>query len=203
MTARGATAAVVLFAGIASGARAIDVEPYREAVENVEIEVGRGIVLGNDELEPARTESLAVNLWLSPESWRLSVPFTRYSVDTRANDDSVLPLGALDVSTVGAALALHLGSRRAPFIGIGATFYSFEEMFGSPANIQNDFGGEAFAGFRVGLLDSIFDFGRLEGAVTYSFTLLEPGVNAADHADVDTVTLNRHGVTLSLVLGAL
>jgi hypothetical protein len=115
----------------------------------------------------------------------------------------VLPLGSLDVSTVGAALALHLGSRRAPFIGVGATFYSFEEMFGVPANIQNAFGGEAFAGFRVALLENIFDLGRLEGAVTYRFTVLEPGVNAADHPDVDTVTLNRHGVTLALVLGAL
>jgi hypothetical protein len=203
MTARGAATAVALFVAIASGAWAIDAEPYREAVEDVEIEVGRGIVLGNDELEPARTESVAVNLWLSPESWRLSVPFTRYSVGTRAKQDGVLPLGDLDVSTVGAALALHLGSRRAPFIGVGATFYSFEEMFAAPANVQNTFGGEAFAGFRVGLLDNIFDLGRLEGVVTYRFTVLEPGVNAADHRDVDTVTLNRHGVTLALVLGAL
>ena len=98
MTARGAATAVALFVAIASGAWAIDAEPYREAVEDVEIEVGRGIVLGNDELEPARTESVAVNLWLSPESWRLSVPFTRYSVGTRAKQDGVLPLGDLDVS---------------------------------------------------------------------------------------------------------
>lgn len=203
MTVRGAVATLVLLAVIAPAASAIDVEPYREAVENVEIEVGRGIVLANDELEAARTESVAVNLWLSEKAWRLSVPFTRYSVDTRAKQDSVLPLGNLDVSTVGAALALHLGGRRSPFVGVGGTFYSFEEKFGSPANIQNDFGGEAFAGFRVGLLDDIFDFGRLEGAVTYQFTLLEPGVNSAENADVDTVTLNRHSVTLSLVLGSL
>ena len=203
MTVRGAAATLVLIAAIAPAASAIDVEPYREAVENVEIEVGRGIVLGNDELEAERTESVAVNLWLSEDHWRLSVPFTRYSVDTRAKKDSVLPLGKLDVSTVGAAVALHLGGRDAPFLGVGGTFYSFDELFVSPANIQNAFGGEAFAGFRVGLLDDIFGYGRLQGAFTYRFTLLEPGVNSADHPEVDTVTLSRHAVTLSLVLGAL
>ena len=111
MTARGTVASLVLLAGVASAAWGIDVEPYREAVENVEVEFGRGIVLGNDEVEPALTESVTVNLWLAPGTLRLSVPFESYSVDTRAKGDSVLPLGSLDVSTVGVAFALHPAKR--------------------------------------------------------------------------------------------
>ena len=194
MTARGTVAGALLLSTVACAAWGIDVEPYRDAV-------GRGIALGNNEVESVLTESVAVNLWLAPDTLRLSVPFENYSVDTRAKEDSVLPLGTLDVSTVGAAFALHFGGRRAPFVGVGGTFYSFDEMFGAPANIQNAFGAEAFAGFRVGLLDNILDYGRLEGVVTYRFSLLEPGVNAADHPDVDTVTLNRHSVAVSLALG--
>ena len=203
MTARTTVATLLLLSAVASAAWGIDVEPDREAVENVEIEFGRGLALGNDEVESELTDLIAVNLWLAPGTLRLSVPFESYSVDTRAKENSVLPLGGFYVSSVGAALALHLGGRRAPFVGVGGTFYSFDEKFTAPANIQNQFGGEAFAGFRVGLLDNIFDYGRIEGVVTYRFTVLEPGVNAADHPDVDSVTLNRHSVTLSLALGVL
>ena len=76
------------------------------------------------------------------------MPFTSYQVDTKAHADDVLPVGSVDVDTVGIALALSLRKKWSPFVGVGGNFYSFEEQFKTAANIENSFGAEFYGGIR-------------------------------------------------------
>ena len=138
---------------------ALDLGEYRHIVSGLSVSVGRGLSLANDELEAARTELVAIGIDLVPDRVRLSVPFEKYDVDTRGRADDVLPIGGLEVRTIGSMLRLQFGGRVAPFFGIGTAFYSFDEMFGEmTANLNNSFGVESGAGLRFTLLDNVTEW---------------------------------------------
>ena len=178
---------------------AVELDQYKHVARGFVVSVGRGLAITDDELETARTREFSIGIQLT-NALRFSVPFGSYDVDTRGNKDDVLPIGMLDVNTVGVALTLGGRGKWSPFIGIGGNFYSFDEQFSTPTNIQNTFGAEGYAGLSVRLIDSIFDVAQLHGAIGYQFSFLEPSVSVSDKPDTDKLSLNRHGVTFRLEL---
>ncbi len=180
-----------------------DLNQYTHAAKGLTFSIGRGLTLSNDELEAARTDEIALGINLVPDVLQLSVPFTSYQVDTKANADDVLPAGSIDVDTVGVALTLSLRKKWSPFVGVGAAFYNFDEQFQTAANLQNSFGAEFYGGLRFRLIESIFGLSRLHGSITYQRTLLEPGVSVPVKSDIDSLELHRHSITLALTVTGL
>ena len=178
-----------------------ELEKYLHVAKDGVISTGRGLTGTNKELEIARTEEFSVGFQLTP-TLRFSVPFGSYIVDTRGGNADVLPIGMLDVETVGVMLTLGGHGKWAPFIGLGTNFYAFREQFASPANIENTFGAEASTGLNVRLIESIFGVARLNGSFGYQFSFLRPGVSVPARSDVDALLLNRHSITFRLeILG--
>ena len=140
---------------------AIELDEYKHVADGIVVSIGRGITLFNKELESARTEEISIGIQLT-KALRFSVPFGNYEVDTQGHDNDVLPIGTIDVKTVGLALTLEIPGRWSPFIGVGGNFYTFDEKFGTPANIQNTFGAEGYGGLRIRLIDKIFDVAQLQ-----------------------------------------
>ena len=95
---------------------ALELEKYLHVAKGGVVSVGRGLTVTDDELETARTEEFAIGFQLTP-ALRLSVPFSRYIVDTRGGNADVLPFGMLDIETVGVMLTLNGRGKWAPFIG--------------------------------------------------------------------------------------
>ena len=188
--------------GLPTQSRA-DLNQYTHAAKGLTLSIGRGLTLSNDELEAARTDEIALGINLVPDVLQLSVPFTSYQVDTKAHPDDVLPVGSIDVDTVSVALTLSLRKKWSPFVGIGGNFYSFDEQFKTDANIQNNFGAEFYGGIRFRLIKSVKGFARLHGSITYQRTLLDPGVSVSDKPDIDSLSLNRHSITLALTVTGL
>ena len=189
---------------VASVSFAVELGQYKQVAHGVIFSIGRGLTFSNDELEAASTKEMSVGIQLVPNVLHLSVPFSNYEVDTRGHTNDVLPLGTLDVKTVGLALTLGLRGRWAPFVGVGGNFYSFEEQFGqSAANIQNSFGAEGYGGLRFRLIEKIFDVAQLHGTIAYQFSLLEPDVSIPHRPEVNDLSLNRHSVTFRLELTGL
>ena len=112
------------------------------------------------ELESTRTEEISLGIQLIPDILHFSVPFSNYRVDTRGHTNDTLPIGVIDVNTVGMSLTLVIPKRWSPFVGIGGNFYSFDEQFSAPANIHNTFGAEGYGGLRVRLIESIFEIAQ-------------------------------------------
>ena len=165
------------------------------------VTIGRGLTITDAELEIARTEEFSVGFQLTPRL-RLSVPFSNYVVDTRGGRTDVLPIGMLDVETVGMMLTLSGRGKLAPYIGLGTNFYDFTEQFATPANIQNTFGAEASAGLSIRLIDNIFEVAQLHGSLGYQFSFLRPKVSVPARPDIEALSLNRHSITFRLeVLG--
>ena len=180
-----------------------DLKEYAHAAKGLTFSLGRGLTLSNDELEATRTEEIALGINLVPNVLQLSVPFTSYQVDTKGHADDALPVGSIDVDTVGVALTLSLRKKWSPFVGIGGNFYSFDEQFQTAANIQNSFGAEFYGGIRFRLIESIKGYARLHGSVTYQRTLLDPGVSVPDKPYIDSLELHRHSITLALTVTGL
>ncbi len=173
----------------------------KTAAQRGSVSIGRGLAVTNDELEIARTEELSVGFQLTPRL-RLSVPFSSYLVDTRGGRTDVLPIGMLNVETVGMMLTLSGRGKWAPFIGLGTNFYDFTEQFVTPANIQNTFGAEASAGLNIRLINNIFEAAQLKGSLGYQFSFLRPKVSVPARPDIEALSLNRHSITFRLeVLG--
>ena len=187
--------------GLPTVSTALELEKYLHVAKGAVVGTGRGLVITDDELEIARTEEFSVGFQLT-SALRLSVPFSSYVVDTRGSSTDVLPFGTLSVETVGMILTLSGRGKWAPFIGLGTNFYAFSEQFAAPANIENTFGAEASTGLNVRLIDSIFGVAQLYGAFGYQFSFLRPGISVPTRADVERLSLNRHGITFRLeILG--
>lgn len=187
--------------GLPTVVTAFELEKYSHVAKGGVVSTGRGLAVTNDELETALTEEFSIGFQLTP-ALRFSVPFGSYVVDTRGSNTDVLPFGMLNVETVGTMLTLSGRGKWAPFIGLGANFYSFTEQFVTPANIQNTFGAEASTGLSVRLIDSIFEVAQLNGSFGYQFSFLRPKVSVPARPDVDVLSLNRHSVTFRLeILG--
>ena len=182
----------------------VELGAYRGVVGGLTLSVSRGLSLANAELEAARTECVAVGLDLVPERLRIYVPFGHFAVDTRGRAADVLPIGGLDVRTIGAMVRWNLGRRSGPYVGLGGSFYTFEEMFGgTPANINNSFGAEGEAGVRFAIIDEVLGLARVVGTVGYQFSLLRVGVSVPGRRDVDDVALDRHTIVLAIEVSAL
>ncbi len=181
----------------------IELNQYKHVAEGVTGSIGRGITLFNKELESARTEETTLGIQLIPDVLRFSVPFGNYKVDTRGHPDDVLPIGVINVNTVGVALTLAIPGRWSPFVGIGGDYYSFDEQFSTPANIQNTFGAKGYGGLRVRLIENIFEVVRLHGAMAYQFSLLKPNISVPNKPEIDDLLLNRHSVMFRLELTGL
>ena len=180
---------------------ALELEKYLHVAKGGVVSVGRGLAITDKELEIARTEEFSIGFQLTP-ALRLSVPFSRYVVDTRGGNTDVLPFGMLDIETVGMMLTLNGRGKWAPFVGFGANFYAFTEQFAAPANIQNTFGAEVSTGVTRRLIDSIFDVAQLYGSFGYQFSYLRPRVSVPARPDVEGLALGRHSVSFRLeVLG--
>ena len=198
------TFSICMFAGligVPNIGTALELEEYLHVAKGGVVSVGRGLTITDAELEIARTEEFSVGFQLTPRL-RLSVPFSSYLVDTRGGNADVLPFGMLDVETVGMMLTLTGRGKWAPFIGLGANFYAFNEQFATPANIQNTFGAEASAGLSIRLIDNIFEVAQLNGSFGYQFSFLRPKVSVPARPDIDVLSLNRHSITFRLeILG--
>ena len=198
------TFSICMFAGligVPNIGTALELEEYLHVAKGGVVSVGRGLTITDAELEIARTEEFSVGFQLTPRL-RLSVPFSSYLVDTRGGNADVLPFGMLDVETVGMMLTLIGRGKWAPFIGLGANFYAFNEQFATPANIQNTFGAEASAGLSIRLIDNIFEVAQLNGSFGYQFSFLRPKVSVPARPDIDVLSLNRHSITFRLeILG--
>ncbi len=181
----------------------IELDQYKHVAEGVTGSIGRGITLFNKELESARTEEISLGIQLIPDVLHLSVPFGNYEVDTRGHISDALPIGLINVNTVGIALTLAIPGHWSPFIGIGGDFYSFDEQFSTPANIQNTFGAKGYGGLRVRLIENIFEVVQLHGAIAYQFSLLKPNISVPNKPEIDDLLLNRHGVMFQLELTGL
>ena len=187
--------------GLPTVSTAFELEKYLHIAKGGVVSTGRGLAVTNDELETALTEEFSIGFHLTP-ALRFSVPFGSSIVDTRGSSADVLPFGMLGVETVGTMLTLSGRGKWAPFIGLGANFYSFTEQFTTPANIQNTFGAEASTGLSVRLIDSIFEVVRLNGSFGYQFSFLRPKVSVPARPDVEVLSLNRHSITFRLeILG--
>jgi hypothetical protein len=187
--------------GLPTVATAFELEKYLHVAKGGVVSTGRGLAVTNDELETARTEEFSIGFQLTPVL-RFSVPLGSSVVDTRGSNADVLPFGMLEVETVGTMLTLSGRGKWAPFIGLGANFYSFTEQFAAPANIQNTFGAEASTGLSVRLIDSIFEVAQLNGSFGYQFSFLRPKVSIPARPDVDVLSLNRHSIIFRLeILG--
>ena len=187
--------------GLPTVGTALELEKYLHVAKGGVVSTGRGLAVTNDELETALTEEFSIGFQLT-SALRFSVPFGSYVVDTRGSNADVLPFGMLDVETVGMMLTLSGRGKWAPFIGLGANFYSFTEQFAAPANIQNTFGAEASTGLSVRLIDSIFEVAQLNGSFGYQFSFLRPKVSVPARPDVEVLWLNRHSITFRLeILG--
>ena len=198
------TIALLAACVVAGSASALELGQYSRAAERFTLGFTRGLTLSNDEVEATLTESLDVGLDLASDRLRLTVPFGQHDVDTRGGADDLLPIGRLHVRTVGAILTLDPGDRGGPFLGVGGSFYSFEEAFGSTAaNIHNSFAGEATAGLRFALIDDILELASLSGAVTYQFSLLRPRVSLPNRPEIDRIRLDRHSVYIGIQLTGL
>jgi hypothetical protein len=181
----------------------IELNQHKHAADGVTISIGRGITLFDKELESARTEEISLGIQLIPDVLHLSVPFSNYEVDTRGGIDDALPIGAINVNTVGLALTLAIPGRWSPFVGVGSNFYSFDERFGTPANIQNMFGVGGYGGLRIRLIEKIFDVVELHGAIVYQFGLLKPDISVPNKPEIGDLSLNRHSVMFRLELTGL
>lgn len=185
--------------GFPTDGTALELEKYLHVAKGGVVSIGRGLAITNDELEIARTEEFSVGFQLT-SVLRFSVPFGSYTVDTRGGNADVLPLGMLNVETVGMMLTLSGRGKWAPFIGLGTNFYAFTELFAMPANIQNTFGAEASTGLNIRLIDSIFGVAQLHGSLGYQFSFLKPKVSVPTKPDVEALSLNRHSITFRLGL---
>ena len=181
----------------------IELDQYKHVAKGVTGGIGRGITLFNKELESARAEELSLGIQLIPDVLHFSVPFGNYSVDTRGHINDALPIGSINVSTVGIILTLAKPGRWSPFVGIGGDFYSFDEQFIMPANIQNTFGARSHGGMRVRLIENIFEVVQLHGTMVYQFSLLRPDISVPNKPEIDDLWLNRHGVMFRLELTGL
>ena len=187
--------------GFGAVSTASEFEKYLHVAKGGVVSTGRGLAVTNAELETALTEEFSIGFQLTP-ALRFSVPFGSSIVDTRGRNADVLPFGMLSVETVGTMLTLRGRGKWAPFIGLGANFYSFTEHFATPANIQNTFGAEASTGLSVRLIDSIFEVAQLNGSFGYQFSFLRPKVSVPARPGVDVLSLNRHSITFRLeILG--
>ena len=180
-----------------------ELDQYKHTAKGVTAGVGRGITLFNKELESARAEELSLGIQLIPDVIHFSVPFGNYNVDTRGNVGDALPIGTINVNTVGIALTLAKPGRWSPFVGIGGDFYSFDEQFSTLANIQNTFGARSHGGMRVRLIENIFEVVQLHGTMVYQFSLLRPDISVPNKPEIDSLSLNRHGVMFRLELTGL
>ena len=180
-----------------------ELDQYKHVAKGVTVSIGRGITLFNKELESARTEEISLGIQLIPDVLHLSVPVGNYEVDTRGHISDALPIGVINVDTVGIALTLAIPGRWSPFVGIGGDFYSFDEQFSTPANIQNTFGVQGYGGLRVRLIENIFEVVQLHGAIAYQFGLLKPNISVPNKPEIDNLSLNRHGVMFQLELTGL
>ena len=185
--------------------RAISVEldRYQHVTDSVILSVGRGITLFDKELETDRTEEISLGVQLIPDVLHLTVPFSNFEVDTRGGISDVLPIGTIHANTVGLALTWAVPGRWSPFVGIGGSFYSFDENFLTPANIQNTFGLEGCGGLRIRLIEKIFDVAQLHGVIAYQFSRLKPGISVPNKPEIDNLSLNRHHVVFRLELTGL
>lgn len=181
----------------------IELDQYKHVADGVTVSMGRGITIFDKELESTRTEEISLGIQLIPDILHFSVPFSNYQIDTRGHTNDTLPIGAIDVNTVGMALTLAIPKRWTPFIGIGGNFYSFDEQFSTPANIHNTFGVEGYGGLRVRLIESIFEVAQLHGAIAYQFSLLKPNISVPNKPGIDDLLLNRHSVMFRLELTGL
>lgn len=188
---------------IPTGAIGLELERYQHVTDGVILGIGRGITLFNKELESNRTEEISLGTQLVPDVLHLTVPFSNYNVDTRGGTGDALPIGTINVNTVGLALTLAIPGRWSPFVGVGGSFYSFDEKFETPANIQNTFGAEGHAGLRIRLIEKIFDAAQLHGTIAYQFSRLKPDISVPNKPEVDDVSLNRHHVVFRLELTGL
>jgi hypothetical protein len=193
---------LIALLGVPTLSFAVELDQYKQVARGVVVGIGRGLTITDDELETARTEEFSIGIQLT-NALRFSVPFSSYQVDTRGHTDDILPIGTLDVKTVGIALTLGGRGRWSPFIGIGGNFYSFDERFNTPANIQNAFGAEAHIGLRRRLINNIFDAAQLHGAIGYGFSFLKPAVSVPDRPEVEDLSLIRHSVIFRLELTGL
>ena len=181
----------------------IELERYKHVTNRVILNSGRGITLFDKELESDRTEEISVGVQLIPDVLHLTVPFGNFEVDTRGGVSDVLPIGTIDVNTVGFALTLATRGRWSPFVGIGGNFYSFDESFLTPVNIQNTFGLEGCGGLRIRLIENIFDAAQLHGTIAYQFSRIKPGISIPNKPEIDNLFLNRHHVVFRLELTGL
>ncbi len=180
---------------------ALEFEEYLHVAKGGVVSVGRGLTITDNELEIARTEEFSIGFQLTP-ALRLSVPFSRYIVDTRGGNADVLPFGMLDIETVGMMLTLSGRGKWAPFVGFGTNFYAFTEQFATPANIQNTFGAGVSTGINRRLIDNIFGVAQLYGSFGYQFSYLRPKVSVPTRPDVEALSLGRHSVSFRLeILG--
>ena len=189
---------ILLFSGalLFSTQASADPMQYAHAGKGYTLSASRGITLRNDELEATRTKEFTLGVELSPDVLQLRIPFGSYEVDTRGN---ILPRGRVRAKTVGAALWLGFGGERwTPFVGAGGSFHSFQEQFMSMGNLESDFGAELYAGVRFRLVESLWDYAKLRGALYYQATLLRPGVQSPDHPDTTRVSMHRHSVMFVL-----
>ena len=181
----------------------VELDRYQHVTDSVILSVGRGITLFDKELESDRTEEISLGVQLVPDVLHLTVPFSNFEVDTRGGVSDVLPIGTIHVNTVGLALTWAVPWRWSPFVGIGGNFYSFDENFLTPANIQNTFGLEGCGGLRIRLIENIFDAAQLHGTIAYQFNRLKPGISMPDKPEIDNISLNRHHVVFRLELSGL
>lgn len=171
-----------------------DLTKYAHAGRGFTLSASRGIALRNDELEAARTEELTLGIELKPNVLQLRIPFGSYEVDTRGK----LPQGTIRAKSIGVAFWLGFGGERwTPFIGAGGAFYSFQEMFMTMGNLENDFGAELYAGLRFRLAENLWDYLKVRGALHYQATLLRPGAQLPDYPE-DRISMHRHSVVLML-----
>ena len=198
------TFSICIFIGLVAAPTvdaAFELEKYLHVAKGGVVSVGRGLTITDNELETARTEEFSIGFQLTP-TLRLSVPFSRYIVDTRGGKADVLPFGMLDIETVGTMLTLSGRGKWAPFVGFGTNFYAFTEQFATPANIQNTFGAEVSTGINRRLIDSIFGVAQLYGSFGYQFSYLRPKVSVPTRPDVEALSLGRHSVSFRLeILG--
>ena len=198
------TFSICIFIGLVAAPTvdaAFELEKYLHVAKGGVVSVGRGLTITDNELETARTEEFSIGFQLTP-TLRLSVPFSRYIVDTRGGNADVLPFGMLDIETVGTMLTLSGRGKWAPFVGFGTNFYAFTEQFAAPANIQNTFGAEVSTGINRRLIDSIFGVAQLYGSFGYQFSYLRPKVSVPTRPDVEALSLGRHSVSFRLeILG--
>ena len=182
---------------------AIELDRNQHVTNRVILTMGGGITIFDKELESDFTQEITLGAQLIPNVLHLTVPFSSYRVDTRGGIGDALPIGTIHVKTVGLALTLAIPGRWSPFVGIGGNFYSFDENFGTPVNIQNTFGMEGCGGLRIRLIENILDVARLYGAIAYQFSRLKPGISVPNKPEIDALSLNRHHVVFRLELSGL